>query len=519
MAGQFQIPEDIGNRAAQHVGASRFTTFEDTDSKAAAEIGFAYDKVRQAELRSNTWRYAIKRAVLYPINTFSTGAPTPDTSLPSGAQPPQPTMQLVPPVWSATATYPLGAIVQDSAGNVWVSQANMNVNQQPGGDGVLGWDTYFGSMCVQPYDTTGTTTYFTGDLVYTISPTGNYSVFVALTQGAGASQLNNGEQTTTFGPTAVVIWSATASYQAGQVVTDGSYFYMSTINFNTALQPGVYFPWSSAVTYTTGQLVAGSDGYVYTAVQGSTNQNPINNVTYWTKGNRVGSYPMWNSNTTYAQNQLVAGVDGNVYQSVQNSNTGHNPVGSVFNSNTPSTNWWVQLPGAVNAWTTAFKTGTTNDQWLQLSATLENVNIVYPVGTGPAFNQLTRNVFQLPNGYLRMVPQDPRAGAVSFLGAPSGLQFKDWEIEGNYIVSRTPYPIMVRFVADVTQVPTMDPMFCEALAARLGDETCETINQNDAKKATCQREYSKWVQDAKTTNGIEIGPVEAPLDDYLACRM
>ena len=67
----FLTPIDIANRALQHVGASRIDpTLGFTEiSKNAQEISFCYDKLRRAELRRNVWRFAIRSAVLRPIDT------------------------------------------------------------------------------------------------------------------------------------------------------------------------------------------------------------------------------------------------------------------------------------------------------------------------------------------------------------------------------------------------------------------------------------------------------------------
>lgn len=66
---------DICNRALQLVGAGAITSLTDGTHE-AAECGRCYDIVRQAELRSNSWNFSIKRAVLAPL----TGVPLFDYS-------------------------------------------------------------------------------------------------------------------------------------------------------------------------------------------------------------------------------------------------------------------------------------------------------------------------------------------------------------------------------------------------------------------------------------------------------
>jgi hypothetical protein len=61
----------------------------------------------------------------------------------------------------------------------------------------------------------------------------------------------------------------------------------------------------------------------------------------------------------------------------------------------------------------------------------------------------SRNIFQLPNGFIREAPQAPRAGSTLFLGAPGALAYTDWERGGNYLLSTNTGPIVYRFAADV----------------------------------------------------------------------
>ena len=563
----FKIPEDIANRALQHCGAARIQTLQD-DSKNASEIAQCYDGLRRAELRRNLWTFACRRTVLYPIDTelshlpfgsattgnysawssqynYAVGtivlasdgylyqalAPNSNANPAFGGYngvdwrllgdqqdghlyPRLPTMLLQPELWSATASYAFGAIVQDAAGNIWVSSAQNNVGSVPGADASPNWDTYFGSMCVQPYlpppqrIPTGRA-YYIGDLVYQEVAPGQINVYVSLENG------------NFHDPSAASPWSSTQTFNTGDVVVDAQgYYWQSTMPMNTGNQPGVYGFWSTVPTYTIGALVIGSDNTLYQALVSTTNVNPANNAnpTDWLKIGYPGSWPMWNSTTTYAKNAIVAGVDGKLYQSIQAGNHDNQPVGSTYNPNTPATNWWTGIRQP-NPWIANFKTSTAGGSWLALDAAVVPLNINYPVGTGPSRDSLTRNVYLLPNGYLRTAPQEPKAGNISFLGSPGGLMNLDWEYNGKFIVSSNPYPILLRFGADVTQVSTMDDMFCEGLAARIGLEVCETLTQSNAKLSTIVADYKKFMDEARTINGIEQGSTEPAMDDYIACRI
>lgn len=159
-----------------------------------------------------------------------------------------------------------------------------------------------------------------------------------------------------------------------------------------------------------------------------------------------------------------------------------------------------------------------SSNWKTLSGTLSTPQILYPIGSGPSTQIATRNVYRLPYGFLRQAPQDPKAGSASLLGAPSGIAYTDWLYEGDYIVSAQVDAIVLRFVADWSDVGTMDAMFCEGLAARLAFEICESVTQSGAKLRDIIGVYQKTMTDARSVNGIEVGAEEPPIDDYIACR-
>jgi hypothetical protein len=157
--------------------------------------------------------------------------------------------------------------------------------------------------------------------------------------------------------------------------------------------------------------------------------------------------------------------------------------------------------------------------WLSLGAASGVLSILYPVGAGPVSNTDTRNVFILPNSFMREAPQDPKQGNISWLGAPHGSSPNDWAFENGMLVSQSESLIVMRFAASVTRVPAMDPMFCEGLAARIGLEVCEDLTQSADKLKTIGSQYNLFMREAREVNGIEVGPVESPEDDYLVCRI
>lgn len=157
--------------------------------------------------------------------------------------------------------------------------------------------------------------------------------------------------------------------------------------------------------------------------------------------------------------------------------------------------------------------------WLRVVATLTAPNILYPVGTGPAQQSNTKNVFRLPSNYLRKAPQDPKAGSATNLGSPTNRYYDDWLMEGNYLISCETNPIVFRFVADITNVSEMDDSFCEALGARIALELCEPLTQSTAKVQACGAQYKLFMMDARNNSALENDALEPPMDEFLAVRL
>ncbi len=87
---KFLTPIDVANRALDHCGVPHIVAFTD-DAKGAYYTNANYDKLRDAELRRNVWRFAVRKAALRAVDSD--------------------TMFLVPAAYSTSATYPQGSIV------------------------------------------------------------------------------------------------------------------------------------------------------------------------------------------------------------------------------------------------------------------------------------------------------------------------------------------------------------------------------------------------------------------------
>lgn len=406
---EFQTSLDVSNRALDHVGQAHIVALSDGTSKASDLCGSIYDKVRRAELQRNVWRFSIREVALRAINNLS-ATPFASTPVSTGA----PTMQVVPATYDAAKTYLTGSVIS-FGGQIWTATANVPLATQPDVSPAF-WDVYFGSLVAVPYDDSGSTVYFGGEIVYTLSGV-TPTVFMSLVEG----------------------------------------------NIDT------------------------------------------NSATPLSVADVPGVINAWNAGTYYSQFDTVTGSDTSVYQSKIDLNVAVDPI-------TDAGVHWQAVPGAQ-------ATVMSGPTWLKLNCTLGQIRLIYPIGAGPATQSTTRNIYQLPNGFLKRAPQDPKAGSQSYLGAPSGLNYDDWELQGNYIVSRDSSVIRLRFAADVVAVPTMTEMFCEGLACRIAMEICEPLTQSTEKLAAIGQFYTKLMGEARIANGIEVGTAESPVDDYIACMM
>lgn len=301
--------------------------------------------------------------------------------------------------------------------------------------------------------------------------------------------------------------------------------------------------YSSGTSYAVNDVALASDGQVYSSrVAANTGHDPTTSQTYWTLyfGNLIAQeyVTTWSATPTYAIDDHAVGSDSQVYRSLQNANVNHNPVGdgdvhwslatTVDEDDLTEEDDQAYYAGEVVYKGNKVYISLVNDNetdpgsssWLLFTTapTLSKLNFIYPIGAGPSSNTTTRNAYRVPNGFLREAPQDPKAGAATFLGAPTGLFYTDWNFEGDYFTTRDTGVIPFRFAADINDPAAFDPLFAEGFACRIALEVCEPITQSNSKIQTIAGEYKKFMTEARTVNGIETGAVQPPEDDYIATR-
>lgn len=248
----------------------------------------------------------------------------------------------------------------------------------------------------------------------------------------------------------------------------------------------------------------------------------------------------WASGTTYLIGDLVS-QDGEIWQNMIASSHGivpdtqqsswqlyYGPSCMTLFDNTGGTSYFagelVYDSTQSNKPYVSLMSGNTDTtfnvaNWTAITgATLSPVQIIYPIGSGPASQTAFSNVFFVPVGYLRLAPQNPKQGSQSYLGQPSELPYNDYVFEGPYFTSAETAPISLRFVADITDVSQFDDMFCEGLAARLAMELCQPLTQSSEKFQEVLGSYGRTMGEARLVNAIESQSTYPPMDEYIACR-
>jgi hypothetical protein len=264
----------------------------------------------------------------------------------------------------------------------------------------------------------------------------------------------------------------------------------------------ITFPtYAAGTTYQQGDVVndttanqgnSGTALYISLAAS-NTGNTPSTSPTKWTPYFGPDVAEAYSTTDTYSTGELVW-VTTNTYLSLQNANL----------NNTPSSG---------SPWTAAALTGATN-------ATLF---IPYPISQ--ASSGITRNLYRLPVGYMRVAPQDVKIAGGSWQTSSAGQQWSDYEFEGNYLLTaQVPQvvasggPLIFRFCADISDVSQMNPQFCEGLAVRIAYDICERVTLNRQLKDQLAQRYTQLLRDARRDNMLEQGSTDPEENDYLTAR-
>lgn len=135
-------------------------------------------------------------------------------------------------------------------------------------------------------------------------------------------------------------------------------------------------------------------------------------------------------------------------------------------------------------------------------------------GTLTYQNGSTRNKFTLPAGYMRLADQQPRTAQLMTQATSGGVRGTDYSIEGGFLVTAQA-GVLLRYAADISTVTLMDPLFCDALAARMCvDGLAETLTGSVQKRQLAGQRYADRIALAKLLNAIEAADDE-PLAELM----
>jgi len=116
--------------------------------------------------------------------------------------------------------------------------------------------------------------------------------------------------------------------------------------------------------------------------------------------------------------------------------------------------------------------------------------------------------YLLPADFLRSAPLDPMIAE-----GPS-----DYLFEGRKFLTDSPGPLDFRYVSSDVSDEFFDPLFAEALAARIAMEVVEELTQSSGKKDTLENAYQFHIRKARTQNSIQSGPVQPEVDEWVYTR-
>jgi hypothetical protein len=270
----------------------------------------------------------------------------------------------------------------------------------------------------------------------------------------------------------------------------------------------ITFPaYASGTTYQQGDIVndttanvgnntSGLSLYI-SLVASNTGNTPSSSAASWTPYFGPDCADNYSASNTYSTGEIVyysSGSGSKLYLSTANANINNTPTGGA-------------------PWTAAALT----------SATSAVLFLPYPITQ--ASSGVTRTAYRLPVGYMRVAPQDVKVAAGSFQTTSAGMQYSDFEFEGNYLLTSfapqvaTNGPLLFRFGADISDVSQMNPAFAECFSIRAAFDLCERLTQKPDLKGFLDSRYAATIMRARKDNMLEQGSTDPEENDYLVARV
>lgn len=124
-------------------------------------------------------------------------------------------------------------------------------------------------------------------------------------------------------------------------------------------------------------------------------------------------------------------------------------------------------------------------------------------GTPPAFEYAAQ--YQLPGDCL-LVREVYEGNA------------EDWKVEGRKILTNMGAPLPIKYTAKVTDPAAFDPLFVDALAARLGSDLAVQLTESTSRAEALWKIYREKLVEARRRDSQEGQPDSFPRDSWVDSR-
>ena len=113
------------------------------------------------------------------------------------------------------------------------------------------------------------------------------------------------------------------------------------------------------------------------------------------------------------------------------------------------------------------------------------------------------------------------AEAIGVMYESSGIQTEEtpYEIIAGRIHTNLSAPLDYEYIARITDAGSFDPLFVEALAARLAADAAEELTQSNSKKEAALFTYKKTLAEARRVNSLYRPPRRRSTGRWMASRI
>jgi hypothetical protein len=252
--------------------------------------------------------------------------------------------------------------------------------------------------------------------------------------------------------------------------------------------------WAIGTTYAVGDVVLDSLGYPWLSVRASN----LANTPGQNGAGSIGVNPYW---IAYF-GPLVADLwaSGTFF-----------PGDVVYKTGSPA-KAYIAIPGQGTA--VAAQDPASGAPWHEIAGATVAAFVAHDPGSyslspsAVATTSVHRLIYDLPANFMRLAPQDAKAASTPRQFITSGETYNDWEIEGGLLFTADTAPIIFRFISDVSDVSSMEPLFCELLALDMAKETCMILTGNRELQAQLEGRHAAMAGDARTIALMEAGSTE-----------